>query len=249
MRRWIPHMAAAGLLLALVGRGAAGDDPKALVEKAIKAHGGEEKLNKLKAGTSKAKGTLTLMGMELPFTQESSYLLPDKVKETLNVEVMGMKIPVITIINGDKASITANGQKVELNDSIKAEIKEASYLLRATRLGALRGKEFTLSALGERKVEDKPALGIKVSSKGHRDIDLYFDKKSGLLVRLEHRGVDPMSGQEFTEERIVKEYQEIDGMPMPKKVLVNRDGKKFMEVEIVEAKLADTVDENEFAVQ
>jgi hypothetical protein len=56
-----------------------------------------------------------------------------------------------------------------------------------------------------------------------------------------------MSGQEFSEERIIKEYQKFDGLPSAKKVVVNRDGKLYLEAEIVEVKHLETVDETEFA--
>ena len=78
------------------------------------------------------------------------------------------------------------------------------------------------------------------------DSSLYFDKDTGLLAKTERRAVDPMSGQEVNEERIVTEYQKLEGMQSPKRILVNRDGKKFMEAEIVEVKFLDKVDPQTF---
>jgi hypothetical protein len=48
------------------------------------------------------------------------------------------------------------------------------------------------------------------------------------------------------EERIILEYQDVDGMKSAKKVLVNRDGKKFTEAEVLEVKFLDKVDDAEF---
>jgi hypothetical protein len=59
--------------------------------------------------------------------------------------------------------------------------------------------------------------------------------------------LDAMTGQEVTEERIIQEYQEIDGAKVAKKALVNRDGKKFVEAEVLEVKSLDKLDESEFA--
>jgi hypothetical protein len=241
-------LAVAGLLLGLASACRAEDDAKTILDKAIKAHGGEEKLKKLKAGKSKVKGTLTINDTEVDFTEESIAQLPDKLKDTLSFEIMNTKITVVTIINADKASVKVNNKEEKLNDKAKAEVKEAGHLLRVSRLLGLKDKKYTLSTLGEMKVEGKPALGIKVAAKGFRDIDLYFDKKTGLLVQTNRRGVDPQSGQEYAEERIVKEYQTVNGLPAAKKVLVKRDGKKFSEVEVVEVKMLDKVDENEFTL-
>jgi hypothetical protein len=112
----------------------------------------------------------------------------------------------------------------------------------------LRDKAYELSSLGEVPVEGKPALGLRVVVKGQKDINVFFDKATGLMAKVERRGVDPMSGQEFAEERIILEYQKIEGLPVPKKILLNRDGKKYLEAEVLEVKLLDTLDESEFAV-
>ncbi len=224
----------------------AGDDEKAIVEKAIKAHGGEEKLTKFKGGTMKAKGKADTPAGEIEFSQESAYMLPDKVKEVSEFEVMGKKVKTVMLINGDKASIEVNGKDVPLKDELKESIKEGIQRLQIARLVPLRDKKFELSLVGESKVLDKPAIGLRVSAKGMKDVNLYFDKKSGLLVKVEARTLDLMTGQEVTEERIISEYKTVDGMAVPQKVIVNRDGKKYLELSIEEAKFLEKVDDAEF---
>ena len=49
------------------------------------------------------------------------------------------------------------------------------------------------------------------------------------------------------EERIVTEYGKTDGVPTPKKVLINHDGNKFMELEVLETKQLEKLDDSEFA--
>ncbi len=81
----VPFVAA---LLIPVASVHAADDPKAIVTKAIEAHGGTEALTKLKAGRSSLKGKLTLPGVgEVDFTQEAAYMMPDKVREALELTV------------------------------------------------------------------------------------------------------------------------------------------------------------------
>jgi hypothetical protein len=119
--RWLLLLAIAlGLLVGLAGRGQAQEEPRALVEKAIKAHGGEELLTRQKAGQLKTKGTLEVAG-GLAITQEITYLLPDKFKENVEFEVNGQKIQVSSVFNGSKGSIKANGQDVPVDDKILAE--------------------------------------------------------------------------------------------------------------------------------
>ncbi len=229
---------------------AADDDAKAVILRAIKAHGGEEALTKYKAGTAKSKGTITVPGAgDLPFTQEMAYMLPDKLKETLQLSVGGNTVGIVTLINGEKCAIEANGTEVEITEPIKEALKDARQTLKVGRLVALvKDKGFELAPLGEAKVEGKPVVGVRVSAKGHKDVNLYFDKGTGRLAKLEHRVLDPMSGQELNEERIILEYGEksAEGIPLPKKVLIKRDGAKFMEVEVQEAKVLEKIDDSEF---
>jgi len=245
MRIQVAFLSVAFLLNAGVIR--AEDDPKAIVEKAIKAHGGAEKLMKYKASRMKGKGKVDTPVGELEFTQESAAMLPDKIKEVSEFEVMGQKVRTVTLINGDKASIEANGKEVPLKDEIKDAIREGVKQLQVARLVPLRDKKFELSLVGETKVLDKPAVTIRVVAKGMKDVNLSFDKKSGLLVKVEARKLDPMNGQEVTEERIVSEYKTQDGMAIPQKVLINRDGKKYLELTIEEVKYLDKIDDSEFS--
>jgi len=247
-RKLIPALAALIAFAAPAAR-AADDDAKAIITKAIKAHGGEEALTKYKAGTSTNKGKIDIPGVgEVEFTQQLAYMLPDKLKDNIELSIGGQTIKINTLVNGDKASIDANGQKVDITDAIKDSLKDAQHMISISRLvPLLKDKDIELSTTGEVKVEAKPAVGVRVVKKGQKDINLYFDKKSGLLSKIEHRTVDGTTGNEITEERIIVEYEKNkDGVPMPKKVLVKHDGKKFLEAEVIEAAMLEKIDESEF---
>jgi hypothetical protein len=246
MRRLVLGFLAVALVLGSAPRGVAQDEVKGIIEKAVKAHGGAEKLSKAKCMQSKSKGRLELFG-GIDMTQEMSAKFTGKFKEVVEMEVNGQKVRVISVYDGKKAAIIANDQAIEVTDKLLEEFKEGAYALQVARLtNLLTDKSLTLSLLGESKVRDRPAAGVKIASKGHRDIDLYFDKESGLLAKVQTRKTDPQSMQEVDEERIITEYQEVDGQKAPKKVLVNHDGKKYLEVEVVEFKYPDDIDDSEF---
>jgi hypothetical protein len=250
MRLLSAALLSAAALLGLASRGAAADDDaKAIIVKAIKAHGGEEALAKLQAGQARNKGKIDIPGVgEVEISQEVSYMLPDKFKESVEMQIAGQKITVVTLASGDTISIEANGMAVPISDAIKAALKDAAGLMKVGRLVPLvREKGYELSLIGEAKVEGKDTVGVRVSKKDAKDVNLYFDKQTFLLAKLEHRTSDAMTGNELTEERIIEEYQKTaDGIPVPKKVLVKRDGKKFMEAEVQEVKLLEKLDDNEF---
>jgi hypothetical protein len=238
------------LLLALPCLVHAQAEPRAIIEKAVKAMGGKEKLAKLKGMVLKTKGTLE-QPMTLSFTQEMMAQAP-KFKETVQLSVMGTDVTIISVFDGEKAYIKVkaggNDMDIPLDDKLQEELKEASYALKLGRMLFLDDdKSLELSALGETTVNNKPAVGVKIASKGHKDINFYFDKETGLVSKVERRALDSTTMQEVTEERIIQEYGETDGLKTAKKVLVNRDGKKYLEAEVLESKFVDKIDDSEFA--
>jgi hypothetical protein len=246
MRAFLLAFLATCLLVAWADAARA-DDLGPIVDKAIKAHGGADRLAKYKATQVKTKGTLHLGG-SIPFTQEVSLQMPDRVKSTMDLEAGGKKITVILVFDGKKGWINAAGQPTkDMDDKVIAEVKEDLYAGSLIRLMCLKDKAYELSPLGEVKIDGRPAVGIKVSSKGHRDVSLFFDKETGLLAKTERRAVDPMSGQEYTQEKLFSDYHDVNGIKTPKRAVVNKDGEKYLEAEQVEAKNLESLDDSVFA--
>lgn len=223
------------------------DDLRAVIDKAIKAHGGEANLDKHKASQTKTKGKVEREGNTIDFVEEVTLHLPNKFKSVSEFEFMGAH-KIIVGFDGSQAWLNADGNDISMMfDKLTDLMKEQAYILEAARLSKLKDKRFELTSLGESKVQDKPAMGVRVGSKGHMDLNLYFDKNSGLLVKVEYRTLDLASNQEINEERIITEYQDKDGMKVPKKAIVNRDGKKYLEVEVVEVKFLNDIDDTQFS--
>jgi hypothetical protein len=233
------------LLLRSGSVGAADGDVAAILDKAIKAHGGAEKLALERAIHIKSKGTFDIGG-GTDFTAEST-TQGGKFRTVVQLSVGGQEVTATVVFDGVKAWEKANGETKEQEGDLLDETRESAYAMRLRRLAQLRDRSLELSPLGEAKVNDRPAVGIKVASKGHRDVKLFFDKESGLLIKTERRMLDAMTQQEILEEWIVQEHQEADGLKVPKKILLNHDGKKFMEMENVEVTFPKSLAKDEFA--
>jgi hypothetical protein len=160
-RQWLLPLAAC-LALVPSGLAQAQDDARAILAKAIKAHGGEEKISKYKAGRAKTKGKIVIGG-GLDFTEEVAFQLPDKLRDNLELEVNNQKVTIVTVINGKKAGIEANGKKVPLDETTRAALKEGTFMLQVSRLVPLKGKGFQLALVGDAQVNNRPAVGIRVS--------------------------------------------------------------------------------------
>jgi hypothetical protein len=247
MRKFLPLSAVVSLVVCVLPVRAE-DECRALIEKAVKAHGGLEKLKKLKtAGVrSKVKGKIHQLG-GIDVTMET-FVQGDKLKTVIEGKVAQVPFTQTVVRNGDKVWINVNGQDIKLDEKkVLAEVKEQIYAERVAGLLFLQQKGYEMSPLGEIKVEDRPAVGVRVSSKGHRDVNLYFDKTKGLLIKIETRSLDFTSNQEATDEKILLDYKEADGYLQPTRMLMNRDGKRFMDLDIEEVKHVDKFDDDVFA--
>src|SRR5262249_45727363 len=72
-----------------------------IIKQAIAARGGEEKLNKIKAYKETTKGSISIMGMDLDFTSQSTVAPPTKMKTSVKMEVGGNAVTFEQVLNGD----------------------------------------------------------------------------------------------------------------------------------------------------
>src|SRR5262249_38761365 len=165
MRKILLTVLALALMLVWSTALRANDDTRALLEKALKAHGGKEKLAKFKAAETKGNGKLHILG-GFDFVLETSVQMPDKFKTVMNFEIMNQKVTQTTVINGDNMWVNVNGMNIDLDKKLLKEAKESLHAEAIMGLVFLRDKGYELAALGEIKVDDKPAMGLRVTCKG-----------------------------------------------------------------------------------
>jgi len=237
-----------GLLLAAMAtvRGDAQADAIGVIDKAIKAVGSEEKIAKYKAFTMKGKGKINLMGNDIEFTFDAAVQLPKQVRQRSEADFNGMKFERIQIVNGDKGWVCLMGNTEEMSEDQLEAAKDGLYADWVATLLPLKDAAFQLAPLAEIKVGDRPAVGIKVSHKGHKDLSLYFDKDKGLLLKIQRRTKD-MTGQEVDQETFFTDYKDDNGVQRAKKQKTKRDGNDFVDIEIAEFKPAEKLDESTFA--
>ena len=103
MRRTAQTLAVLGLLL-LIGRPtlAADDEAGKIIDKAIKALGGEEKLGKATTVSWKSKGTITFNGSENEFSIRATLQGLDHYRSEFEGKFGGNPIKGVTVLAGDK---------------------------------------------------------------------------------------------------------------------------------------------------
>jgi hypothetical protein len=250
MRRWV-----LGLAVAFAAAGAATADEKieAVVKKGIEAHGGADALKKYKAGQCKMKGDISMMGMSFDFTGKLTFNMPDRFKMEIDADIMGMKLHAVQIVKGEaiKSSITIGGMVIPADgDDEKEELKQTLAMQEAEQLiTLLDAKRFTVKAADDEDVNGKKASVLLVKPMAaKKEVKMYFDKTSGLLVKTAHKGKSPDGGGEVLEESYHKEFKKVRGIQVATKLEVTHDGKKFMNVEMTDYDLSEKVDDKEFTI-
>src|SRR5690349_615466 len=103
MNRLLVAALALGLMTGLCGHVRADDatDSKAIVDKAIKALGGEEALSKVKVVSWKSKTTISFNGNDNEGASETTIQGMDHFRQVFTGEFNGMKFKGVTIVAGD----------------------------------------------------------------------------------------------------------------------------------------------------
>jgi hypothetical protein len=224
------------------------DSARALIERAIRVHGGAEALGRVHADKVKFKGVLVLQGHSAPFIAETTVQLPSKKKDVIEMNHNGDKHTIVHIVNGNNIYVTLDGRAVKPDPAQLAEIRTGLELERAKHLlPLLEDKSYQLAVVEDVEVNDRPAAGVRITGRGRKEMRLYFDKEFGLLVRAENRLDAGKGKEEIRQHFFFGDYKDIGGYKRATKVRVYRDSKQIMEAEMLDVKLLESVDETEFA--
>jgi len=243
MRRWLQETC---LVLVVCGAASGGDQPQDIVGRAVKAAGGEAKLARLQAATWKVQGTFYRQGAAVAYSGQVAFQAPDKSRLVLEGQADGRSFKIVSIVNGNRAWVQVNGKARDLDKDRLAEAREQVYVDNVTRLTPLSDRSFQLVSLGDSNVGDRATAGIRVTSKGHRDVSLFFDKKTGMLVKTAHR-VKEDSGKEVSQETFYTEYKAVDGVQEAMKITIKRDGKPYVEAVMSGYRLREKLEQAVFA--
>src|SRR5579871_5941414 len=187
MKRLLGAVVAMTIVLGVGDRVRAADDKhaKAILDKAIKALGGEENLKKVKAASWKMRGKITINGEDSPFTSQATMQGLDHYRGEFEGEFGGNKIKGVTVVAKNKGWRQFADQLMEVDENGIANEKRNVYLLvLPTILYPLKDDKFKLEAVGEKQVGGMPAVGLKVTGPDGKDFTLFFDKDSGLPVQV-----------------------------------------------------------------
>jgi hypothetical protein len=215
------------------------------VDKAVRALGGADKLAKVKAASWTAKGTLTYQGNQIPITLRIIARGIDHFRRESEIETGAAPMRGTTVVAGDRGWSKFT-DVVELDKEKLANQRRLAYLsVIPVFVLPLKGTGFKLEAAADETVSGRPAAGLKVTPPDGKDFLLYFDKESGLPVRLVAKVLDPR-GVEYTDDTTFADYKPAEGIQKATKVESKRDGEKAAELQVSDFKVLDHVDAEAF---
>jgi hypothetical protein len=222
-------------------------DAKAILDKAIKALGGEANLGKAKGFSWTHKGTINFGGTDNQFTGHAVAEGLDHYRQDFEGEFGGNQVKGVTVVAGNKGWRKFGDNQMELDqDALTAEKQRVYLTVIPITILPLRSKQFKMETIGEDKADGKPALGIKATGPDGKEFKVYFDKESGLPVRIVAKVVGFM-GDEYTQDTTFSDFKEVDGIKKAMKSETKRDGEKFLDLQISDFKVLDHVDPKNFA--
>jgi hypothetical protein len=243
-------LAAFAGMTVLLGASAAepAEEARALVEQAIKASGGAEKLAKLKAVSWKSKGrTVKDEATTASYTDEAYLQGFDQLRYNLEITENGRTGKLLLVVNGKKAWAQIGDKVIEGKEDYLAPRSTAFYVIRLPEmLLPMLEKESKLDHCGERKIDSRPCRGVRVNREGWPEVSMFFDKETGLVVRSEASiTVNGDGGHMMV--CTPTEYKDFDGVKHFTKLAIDLDGNRFMELELTELKLLGQLEADVFA--
>jgi hypothetical protein len=206
---------AAALVPGLAGAAAAQDDARPVIEKAVKALGGEEVLARRAAVYMRVKASyLGVPGggaiPDVAITGEA-WTQPGSMRSVLVVELAGQKLTMTRALHDGRGWQQDTGQLRDMTADERAEAERSQHVDRVLGLvPLLKEKGFTLEALGKKKVDGAELVGVKVTAAGKPDVTIYFDPGTGYPRRAEYRAKVAALGKEVATATVFDDYRAVE---------------------------------------
>jgi hypothetical protein len=235
----------------LVPAGSRGADPqneaRAIVQRAIEAHGGAATLAKARAHAWKVKGKMMAAGQSMTYTADYTFQSPDQFRFDLDMVIGTMNVKLAAATDGKVAWEQMPPEVRAMTREKQEEFHHTVYVMYLSQVTPLLDKAITLAPLGESKLGDRTVVGVKAAQPGRRDVSLFFDKQTGLLAKTSSRVIDEFTMKEVTQDTFLTGYRDRGGVKVFDRLTIQRDGKDFIIEEMSDQRMLEKVDPKQFA--
>jgi hypothetical protein len=217
------------------------------IEDAVRAHGGELSIKKLRIAQVKyTMRTLLPAEDDMDLTVEETYRLPGKMRKVMKGIHNKTDIEASWAINGDTYWFRGPDGKVSTINDPQALEKNYRPFLILDHLLALQAGEMQARWLGDKKMDEGSLIGVSVTLPTG-PTELWFHKNTGLLAVRAHKGSLPGTKKEGLSEIRFGDYKHFDGVKVFRDHITFHNGKKVAELKILDVRTLDKIDDNVFA--
>jgi hypothetical protein len=215
-------------------------DARAILDRAIKAHGGAAALTRAQVCSRTDTGSLSAPMREVKFTSEVYRDLPDRLKLVIKADMMRS----VVVLNGDKGWVQGPGPAVEMTKPYHERMRNEAYVWWVSTLVPLTRGGFALSTIPDTRVDGDLAAGVRASRKGTADTNLYFSKRTGLLLKIARRVPD--AGLLADREYFFSEHKDFGGVKLATKERVSSNALREAEYTVSDYRFPRSLDAGMF---
>jgi hypothetical protein len=213
---------------------ASDDAARAVVERGIKMQGG---VIKLAPRVMRLAGTINQRPAQIdrPVTIVKTWRTTGEYTSEIRVEIRGKPLVHYHMLAGESGWVRADGELRPMGTQVLAEALAYEQAEDLERLDFLSDTDCQVTSIPDTKVDGRDAGGVLVQPKGRREVKLYFDKETGLLVKHEHTMLDSVTGKPITQETLFGDYRlQANGGWEYMRLTIIRDGRRFLDAKVIE---------------
>lgn len=214
---------------------------KSVVQAAVQAAGGAEKLAAVKDFVSRGQVTVQSPMGEVSGEMVAEVVYPDKTRSVLKLAMGEM----VQAFDGQSGWMKMGTQAMDLPAALLPEVRRG--IVTAGGISLLRkaaNGEAAVSLLEPAEVNGRKADVISWKE-GDLDMRLYFDAETHLLAKLAYRAASMQGTTDV--EVLPSDFRDVSGLKIPFKVQTTQNGQKYLEMVATEMKVNAGVDAAAFS--
>lgn len=241
-----PFRATTVFVFSLLCAGAASaEDARAVLDRAIAAHGGAARLERTKRGHLQATMEGRLGGVLCKVECEETFDLPDRYRRTIEGSGNGMPFSMEYAFIGKKGWIRQGILPARDTPALKQLTVAQHWQAILALLLSLCDKDVQLAPLPDETKGKRTLAGIRATTPQGVG-DFYFDKSTGLLARTQKTIPNLMDAADVKGETVYEDYRDIQGIHYPMKWKVSAGETAALTITLSSIEFRDKIDESVF---
>jgi hypothetical protein len=221
---------------------------QAVVQKAVAAHGGEERLGRLHRArvAYRMQGSFDAMPMltNVDINVTETYELPARMRKELRGHAGGREVDLGWVLGSKQSWYQEKGNELRTLAPVETAEREFRPFMMLDDLR--RARDLKWSIVDDSSKARPGTVAVRCTGPGREARIYYFDEKTGLLAGSKDRQFVRGLDREALKEARLSGYKEESGLMLYRRIISYQDGKQTSVISIDEIQLLDKIDDNAF---